>query len=78
MSESNKHIRVAAAIFYRDGNILAARRHAHKAQGGLWEFPGGKIRDDELPESALKREITEELGVECEIGEFIGINRHAL
>jgi len=77
MSGSNKIVRVAAAIFYRDGNILAAKRHAHKAQGGLWEFPGGKIKDDELPESALKREIFEELGIQCEIGEFIGINQHA-
>lgn len=39
-----------------------AQRPAHKHLGLKWEFPGGKVEPNETPESALLREITEELG----------------
>lgn len=42
-------------------NILVTQRPLHKALGGLWEFPGGKIEANESPEAALRREIYEEL-----------------
>ncbi len=54
---------VAAALIRPDGQILLQRRRLGKAHGGLWEFPGGKIEPGESPESALIREIEEELGV---------------
>lgn len=38
---------------------------------GYWEFPGGKIEGDELPESALKREILEELDCTIVVGEAV-------
>ena len=56
--------RVAAAILIDpDRRILLSRRQEHQSFAGLWEFPGGKIESLESPESALVRELNEELGV---------------
>jgi 8-oxo-dGTP diphosphatase len=55
---------VAVAMIDADGRVLLSKRPAHKHQGGLWEFPGGKIQPGETPEAALIREIREELGVD--------------
>jgi len=46
-----------------EGRILIAKRKAHVHQGGLWEFPGGKIESLEGSEQALKRELYEELNI---------------
>jgi 8-oxo-dGTP diphosphatase len=54
---------VAAALIDVDGRVLIAKRPPHKSQGGLWEFPGGKIEPHETPEAALIRELDEELGI---------------
>lgn len=55
---------VAAAIFDTHGQVLVARRPLHVHQGGLWEFPGGKLEAGETPSHALRRELLEELGIE--------------
>jgi len=39
------------------------RRPADKQHGGLWEFPGGKVEDTEIPSISLVRELQEELGI---------------
>lgn len=54
----------AAAIINEKGQVLIARRPAGVEQGGLWEFPGGKLAPYETGLQALKREIHEELGIE--------------
>jgi len=54
---------VAAALLRDDGRVLMQRRSLASAHGGLWEFPGGKVEAGESPESALLREIEEELGI---------------
>ena len=54
---------VAVALVDQDGRVLIAQRPADKALGGLWEFPGGKVEDNETPEGALIRELDEELGI---------------
>ena len=60
-----KRIHVAAAVIRgNDGRILIARRADTQHQGGLWEFPGGKVEDGEDVLAALKRELAEELGIE--------------
>ena len=57
---------VALALFDRDGRVLLARRPDGKHHGGLWEFPGGKVENGEIPRAALVREIAEELGLALE------------
>ena len=54
---------VAAALIDPDGRVLIAQRPPGKAMAGLWEFPGGKIEPNETPETALIRELREELGI---------------
>lgn len=55
---------VAVALVDADGRVLIAKRPQGKAMAGLWEFPGGKVRDGETPEAALIRELDEELGID--------------
>lgn len=54
----------AAALVDPDGRVLLARRPVGKSMAGLWEFPGGKVQDGEVPEQALIRELREELGID--------------
>lgn len=60
-----KLIHVAAAVILNaQGQILLARRPEDKHQGGLWEFPGGKVEPREPVVEALARELDEELGIQ--------------
>ncbi|HEU0161828.1 MAG TPA: (deoxy)nucleoside triphosphate pyrophosphohydrolase [Rhizomicrobium sp.] len=54
---------VAVALVDPDGRVLIAQRPEGKSMAGLWEFPGGKVEAGETPESALIRELAEELGI---------------
>lgn len=54
---------VAAVIRGADGGILISQRAAQADQGGLWEFPGGKLEAGEALAGALQRELREELGI---------------
>ena len=60
MTTDTVHV-AAAVIRDREGRVLLSRRHDHLHQGGLWEFPGGKLEPGETVEVALRREIREEL-----------------
>ena len=65
-----KQIEVVAAIIYKDGAYFATQRGYGEFEG-MWEFPGGKIEPGESRESALKREIQEELGIDITINKFL-------
>lgn len=54
---------VAAALIDGRNRVLVQQRPPSKPLAGLWEFPGGKVERHESPESALVRELDEELGV---------------
>lgn len=66
-----KELEVVCAIIEQDGRYLIGQR----AQGGIaqymWEFPGGKVEENETQEEACIREIKEELEVDIEIDGFI-------
>ena len=70
-SKVKKNIHVVGAVITDNGKILCAQRGFEKALPGLWEFPGGKIEQDETPEEALQREIQEEMHCNIEIGEQV-------
>ena len=54
----------AIALIDVDGRVLIAQRPTGKSMAGLWEFPGGKVEEGEIPEAALIRECKEELGID--------------
>ncbi len=53
----------ACALIDVEGRVLLARRPQGRSLAGLWEFPGGKVEPGESPETALIRELGEELGI---------------
>jgi len=59
-------IPVIAAVVRRDGLLLLGRRPLGKRHGGLWEFPGGKVRSGESRLEAARRELNEELSLAVE------------
>ena len=54
---------VCVALIDEDGRVLIAQRPEGKSLEGFWEFPGGKVEMNESPETALIRELHEELGI---------------
>jgi 8-oxo-dGTP diphosphatase len=69
-------IKVCCAILVDNDKILCAKRSATMSLPHKWEFPGGKIEPGEKPEHALKRELSEELGIEIEVLQEFRSNFH--
>lgn len=65
-----KTIRVVAAVI-RDGDRIFATQRGYGNYKDGWEFPGGKIEEDELPEDAVVREIREELDADIICGDLL-------
>ena len=55
---------VAIAVVEHENKFLVGKRAEHVPLGGLWEFPGGKMEEDESPERAAERECLEETGLQ--------------
>lgn len=65
MPDRHSLVHVAVGVIVNDSNeILIAKRGVNQHQGGLWEFPGGKVDLGESVQSALTRELREELAIE--------------
>ena len=60
----NFKIVVSIALINDLNEILLTKRPKNKHLGGFWEFPGGKVEANELPEQALIRELKEELNID--------------
>jgi 8-oxo-dGTP diphosphatase len=65
------HLEVSAALLFRRGKLLIAKRPTGTHLAGLWEFPGGKREPGETFEECLVRELREELGIEATVYETI-------
>jgi 8-oxo-dGTP diphosphatase len=60
-----KRVHVAVGVIInQDKQILIAKRHDHLHQGGKWEFPGGKVEQNETVTAALIRELKEEVDLD--------------
>ena len=69
-------IDVVAAIIKREDYYLLAKRNKDKYMGLKWEFPGGKVEQNETFKEALSREILEELNVNIQIHSKIAEERY--
>ncbi len=67
-----KHIHVAAAVIIEEGRVFAAQRNNKGELALKWEFPGGKLEPGEAGETAIVREIMEELATS------IAVERHLM
>lgn len=65
-----KNIEVVAAVIVHNNKIFATQR-GYGDYKGFWEFPGGKIEQGETKQSALKREIKEELDIDITVNKLI-------
>ena len=68
MSSMLPTVNVVAGLIQRDGALLVCQRRRGAAFELQWEFPGGKLETGESSETALRRELQEELGVVADIG----------
>lgn len=64
---SKKTIHVTCAIIYFQDKILVTQRSERMKLPLKWEFPGGKLEDNESEVDCIKREIKEELNIEIEV-----------
>ena len=68
-----KHLEVVAGVIVKDGKILCTQREESKYSyvSQKWEFPGGKIEQGESHQTALKRELKEELNIDVTVNDLI-------
>ena len=69
-------IHVAVGLVLDNDRVFVAQRDQNAHQGGLWEFPGGKVDAGETVEAALSRELNEELGIFVDYAEPVMQIKH--
>jgi 8-oxo-dGTP diphosphatase len=77
MGQPARKIRVVAAMIERDGRYLITQRRPTASLPLLWEFPGGRVEENETDEAALARELLEEMGIQVEVREQVVYVEHA-
>ncbi|MCG7536378.1 8-oxo-dGTP diphosphatase MutT [Pseudoalteromonas sp. OOF1S-7] len=68
---TKKVVNVAVGVIVRDAQFFVCKRAKEQHQGGLWEFPGGKIEAQESVTQALARELKEEIGIDVHGSEHL-------
>ena len=71
-----KTVDVAVGIIQRQDQVFISKRQHNLHQGGLWEFPGGKVEVGETPAQALQRELYEEVGIQVLHSEGVMLVEH--
>lgn len=74
---ARQKVRVVAAMLEKDGRYLITQRRPVAILPLLWEFPGGKVEPGETDETALVRELREEMGIQVRVGERVIHVEHA-
>jgi 8-oxo-dGTP diphosphatase len=64
---------VTAAILRNGSDVLITRRPDGSRHAGCWEFPGGKLQEDESPQEAIAREVLEELDLMVSVGDIFEV-----
>jgi 8-oxo-dGTP diphosphatase len=67
---------VSAGLIEKDGKLLITQRPPNSHGALKWEFPGGKLEQDEDPRECLRREVMEELKIQIEVGEIVDVVFH--
>lgn len=68
-----KTVHVTAAVIVKEGKILCVQRNENKYPyiSNKWEFPGGKVEENEAVEDTIIREISEELNLKIIVQEHL-------
>jgi 8-oxo-dGTP pyrophosphatase MutT (NUDIX family) len=61
--------RVRCVLLHGDRYLLAQHNSRRRSSIGQWGLPGGRLKDDEKPKMALRRELHEELG--CRVADLV-------
>jgi 8-oxo-dGTP diphosphatase len=76
MKSDPEPVRVTCALIIEEGGVLVTQRSRQMAHPMKWEFPGGKVKEEEKPEVCIRREIREELSIEVSVEKELPIVRH--
>jgi A/G-specific adenine glycosylase len=76
-SKATPQYHIVVGVVFKNDRVLITRRKAEGLLGGLWEFPGGKIKDGESAQAACIREIKEEVNLDVKIDRHLVQVKHA-